>query len=290
MKLIKDLDLKPFLRTVWVNQKARDHWERPIQEISSLVQRLEILSVLEDQRACATTTISARELINFTSQYPDLIFKPIRLAKKFSGFAHKHEDPTSEDKDFYIHLVISKQLYHANQFYEAYQKGNHDIQGELLGFPKCCRDFFTNVWAKGYIDPIWQMKGRTNIHPHSNPLLRYLGVRLSFHIPCSFHCEETIKVAQERLKLIENDKSIMLTEALLHMPIKWDFLNVLTQIRTPLSLIRLMEALLSMPMEWDCWHGIAQIKTPLFWIITSSTPTEERYQVKIKGNFKPREV
>jgi len=261
MKLIKDLDLKPFLRTVWVNQKARDHWERPIQEISSLVQRLEILSVLEDQRACATTTISARELINFTSQYPDLIFKPIRLAKKFSGFAHKHEDPTSEDKDFYIHLVISKQLYHANQFYEAYQKGNHDIQGELLGFPKCCRDFFTDVWAKGYIDPIWQMKDRDNPHPYSNPLLRYLGIRLSFHIPCSFHCEETIKIAKDRLVLTRESE-----------------------------LTKPMEALLSMDMEWDVLHGIAQIKTPLFWIITSSTPTEERYQVKIKGNFKPREV
>jgi len=51
-----------------------------------------------------------------------------------------------------------------------------------------------------------------------------------------------------------------------------------------------MEALLSMDMEWDCRHGIAQIKTPLFWIITSSMPTEERYVVKVKGTFMPREV
>jgi len=261
MKLIKELDLKPFLRIIWMNRKAQDAWEKPIQEISTLIQELEILSVQEGQRACATTTISVRELVNFTSRYPDLIFKPIRLAKKFSGFAHKHENPGSEDKDFYVHLVISKELYHANQFYEAHNKGNHDIQGELLGFPKCCRDFFTDVWAKGYIDPIWQMKDADRIHPYSNPLLRYLGVRLSFHIPCSFHCIETIKIAQERLKLTRNDK-----------------------------LVKPMEALLSMDVEWDCLHGIAQIKTPLFWIITSSTPSQERHIVKIKGSFKPREI
>ena len=261
MKLIKGLDLKPFLRTIWINQKARDNWEKPIQEISKFVQRLEFLSVQKDQRRCATITINARSLVEFTSAYPDLVFKSIQLTKVFSGFAHKHEAPGSEDKDFYVHLVASKSIRDTNMFYEAYCNGDHDIQGELLGFPKCCRDFFTRVWAKGYIDPIWQMGDRDNPHPYSNPLLRYLGVRVSFHIPCSFHCKETIEIAKERLMLIKDNR-----------------------------LIKLMEALLSMPMEWDCFHGIAQIKTPLFWIITSSTPCEEKHIVKIEGNFNPREA
>ena len=261
MRLIKKLNLNPFLRVIWMNQIARDTWEIPIQKISNLVHNLEFLSVQKDQRACATTTISARELVNFTSRFPDLIFKPIRLTKKFSGFAHKHEDPGSEDKDFYIHLAVSKKLESLNKFYEAYNGGDHDTQGELLGFPKCCRDFFAKVWKKGYIDPILQMADKENPHPYCNPLLRYIGIRVGFHIPCSFHCRETIKVARERLLLTEENE-----------------------------LTKLMEALLSMPMEWDCFHGIAQIKTPLFWIITSSTPTQVRHIVKIEGNFKPREV
>jgi len=261
MKLIKGLELRPFLRIIWANKKARDAWEVPIQEISNLAQKLELSSIIEDQRTCATITTSARELVNLTSRYPDLIFKPLRLTKKFSGFAHRHEDPGSKDADFYVYLGVSKKLYHINQFYEAYKKGDHNIQGELLGFPKCCREFFSDIWPKGYIDPVWQMRDKDHPHPYSNPLLRYIGVRLSFHIPCSFHCKETIKVTKKRLSLIKENELIML-----------------------------MEALLSMDMEWDCWHGIAQIKTPLFWIITSSTPSQKRHIVKIKGNFKPREA
>ena len=163
----------------------------------------------------------------------------------------------------------------AQEFKEAHFKGDHIKQGGFLEFPLCCREFFNEHWSKGYIDPIWQMvhpdkfvliENNTlfyeveDCHPFSNPLLRYAGIRVGFHIPCSFNCPETIQIAEQRLTLMKEDDK------------------------------KLLIALLSMPMSWDCYHGTAIIKTPLFQIVMQSNPCTERFVVKVKGKFMPRET
>ena len=90
-----------------------------------------------------------------------------------------------------------------------------------------------------------------NLNPssiYSNPLLRYIGIRVGFHIPCSFNCNETIKIGKERMGLCK-DKSIK----------------------------KYLKYFLSMKMEWNCYHGIAIIKTPIFWIVYNSLPTEKNF-------------
>jgi hypothetical protein len=93
--------------------------------------------------------------------------------------------------------------------------------------------------------------------------LRYIGIRVGFHIPCSFACKETIAVGQQRMDLMraKNEGSA-----------------------------KLLVSLLSMPISWDCYHGAAIVRTPIFYIITSSCPSINRYVVEVPGTFIPQEA
>jgi len=191
----------------------------------------------------------------------DLVTLAVRYSAPFKGFAHKFHPAKGVDNNTNVPIIFAKELKDALNYRNAYEAGNHDAQGEFLGFPDCCRRFFNKAWP-GYYDPIWQIKNRDKFHPYSNPLLRYVGLRISFHIPCSFHCDKTIELALQRMRLAREINS---------------------------DLAKLLEALLSMPMSWDVKNGIAVIRTPIFYIITSSVPTTERHLVEIGGKFIPKE-
>lgn len=275
MQLIEKGYVPSFHRIVWMNLSAKENWEHSIDDIAQEVQKLELLSVQEGQRACATITFKPEDLAKYQTEYPDLIFSVVRTARVFKGFAHRFQDPRPGEP-FMIHCVVSRDAVLAGKFREAHLDGDHVTQGKLLGFPHCCVKFFEYVWGEGFVDPIWQIAQNTHLekaqnwgerhwsvermHPYSNPLLRYIGVRAGFHFPCTFHCKKTIEAAEERLKLMNPD------------------------------LKQIMEAMLSMSMSWNVLHGIAEVKTPLFWIITGSVATVEKYEVHVQGSFEPREL
>lgn len=275
MELIEKGYVPSFHRIVWTSLSAKANWEQSISDIAEEVQRIEIASVQEGHRSCATITFRPEDLAKYQKEYPELIFSVLRNAKIFKGFAHRFHDP-EPGKPFMVHCVVTKEASLMKDFREAHESGDHITQGALLGFPVCCAKFFTQVWADGYVDPIWQIaenhpglvddidsvhrKTLTNVHPYSNPLLRYIGVRAGFHFPCTFHCNRTIVTAKKRMLLMNPD------------------------------LRQIMEAMLSMSMSWNVLHGIAEIRTPLFWIITGSVSTIEKYEVHLQGSFEPREL
>lgn len=275
MKLIEKGYVPSFHRIVWMSLSAKANWEQGIADIAEEVQRIELASVQEGHRACATITFKPEDLAKYQKEYPELIFSVLRNAKIFSGFAHRFHDP-KEGEAFMVHCVVTRASSLMKEFREAHEAGDHVTQGRLLGFPVCCAKFFTQVWADGYVDPIWQIaenhpeqvavignirkKFVTSVHPYSNPLLRYVGVRAGFHFPCTFHCNKTIEAAKKRMLLMNPD------------------------------LRKIMEAMLSMSMSWNVLHGIAEIRTPLFWIITGSVSTVEKYEVHLQGSFEPKEL
>lgn len=277
MKLIPGLDLAPSCRTVWLSEEARRVWAPIIPKVSSLVSELEVLSVAHDQRPCAWQTISEDQFPRLAAEWATmgLASLPIKRVRNFTGFAHRHEEPQPGERAS-VCVIVSRTLKDALVFKSAFEKGDNDTQGELLGFPKCCRMFFCESWAKGYFDPVWQaalnskhtIVGERHIrvegHPFANPILRYAGIRVGFHIPCAFDCQDTILVAAERM-----DLAWMIDKALADI----------------------LQGLLSMPMSWDVLHGIAVVKTPIFYIITPSVPAVERHVVEVvtEPEFRPRE-
>jgi hypothetical protein len=275
MKLIEKGYVPSFHRIVWMSLSAKANWEQSIADIAEEVQRIEIVSVQEGHRDCATITFKPEDLAKYQKEYPDLIFSVLRNARIFHGFAHRFHDPVPGEP-FMVHCVVTRESSLMKDFRDAHESGDHVAQGRLLGFPHCCGKFFTQVWGEGYVDPIWQIaqnsppqkyvgqspnvKVVTQVHPYSNPLLRYIGVRAGFHFPCTFHCNKTIESAERRMLLMNPD------------------------------LRQIMEALLSLSMSWNVLHGIAEIRTPIFWIITGSVATEEKYEVHLQGSFEPKEL
>jgi hypothetical protein len=261
MKLIKDLPIKPFCRMLWVSDEARRVWENPVKRCADMVNRLEVDSVEAGHRRCSWQTIDEYELPGFAKRMADkgLITLVVHYTGKFDGFAH-YTVPFETGKPKNVSVVISRSIEDARDYKTAFETGDNDKQGWFLGFPKCCREFFTDIWPKGYYDPIWQMADRENPHPFSNPLLRYIGLRVGFHIPHSFNCKATIELARQRLSIADKHLS------------------------------KILIALLSMPMSWEVLHGIAFVRTPIFYLIVSSVPSEEKYKVELQGKFIPREA
>jgi len=279
MELIKELSIDSLARVVWVSKKAKETWEKALQELSQFVQELEVLSVVRDQRPVSWQTIGENTFPEMSMKWGEmgLIAIPLLRVGQFEGFAHKHA-PLRPREPANVCVIVSKKYEYVKAFKEAYQKGDNVTQGELLGYPRCCSEFFESEWKKGYYDPIWQAglnseilerednKIRVKAHPLSISSMRYCGLRVGFHITHSFYCEETIKIAEERLKIAEDvDK----------------------------DKVKLLRRLLEMPHSWDCYHGIAIVRTPIFYIITSSVPTKERHVIEVdygERNFIPREA
>jgi len=274
MELIKNLKVKPHQRLVWTSEAARKNWEAKINFISKLNSELEVASIVAGHRACAWQTVAKEEFQFFSSKILSmgLTLYPVREVARFEGFAHYHEAPKPGEPTT-VCISVAKKYSDNLDMRDAYEAGDHEKQGALLGYPPCCAKFFADVWARGYFDPVWQIAMNSpkisesgnlifaDSAPFSNPLLRYVGVRVNFHIPCSFVCERSIESANRRLSLV-SDRSI-----------KQD-----------------LEALLSMPLSWSVLHGIAEVKSPLFYILTSSVPSAEIFRVNTRGEFLPAET
>lgn len=284
MKLLKDIEINSFTAINFVSQKAREIWEPIINDCNELVQELELLSVAEDQRRCAWRTVKTSETFILTRKCLDLglsVYPIENIGSWGNGFTHKTK-PAIEGKPMSTYCVITKDIKHAQEYRDAFSKGDHRKQGELLGFPKCCTEFFMNNWPE-YFDPMWQCCWNSimsqdyndetaawvaNVKkdycsPLSNPLLRYIGLRIGFHIPCSLDCQETNRIAAERINICKSDQK---------------------------NTMKLLIGLLSMPIEWSLLHGIALIKTPIFQFRANSMPSEEKYIVRLHGDFIPREA
>ena len=286
MKLIPGLDLPPSCRTVWVSEEARKTWAPVIPKVSAMVSELEVLSVAKGHRPCAWQTIGEAEFPRLAAEWAamGLVSLPIKRVRNFTGFAHKHEEPQAGERAS-LCVIVSKTLADTLRFRAAFEQGDNDTQGELLGFPKCCRTFFCTSWVGGYYDPIWQaalnstlihiydpsanQEGQASYHlrvlghPFANPVLRYAGIRVGFHLPCAFDCRDTIAVAAERMDLAK---------------------------ATDPNLADVLKGFLSMPMSWDVFHGVAVVRTPIFYLIVPSIPAE-RHVVEVVSTpqFIPKE-
>ena len=274
---MQKVDVPPFVKIAWKSKDLKEEWGERILRISRAYHNAEYLLVKKKDRACAVVHIdwkTADDLIEKITT-DGLIYLPIRWSKKYSGFSHKHFFTQKGDPDSFIYGVLSYDLDHAKQFRDAELNGkvDHKVIGELLGYPECCSDAFIDRWGKGIIDPLFEAaevvgeiesNNGTEIihakaHPYANPFLRYFGVRITSHLPCSIQCQDTIKIGE---KWIEAMRELDEEAA------KWAV------------------AILSMPIKWGILKGIAQVETPLFFGITNSVFTEHKKEVYLNQNDK----
>lgn len=276
MKLLNNFDLDNFLRTVWLTKEAKAAWEDTFVEANKILPELEVESVIRKHRLCSWQTIEEKSYESHQERWASkgLCSGVVKRVRYFEGFAHRHLEPI-EGEPALVCCIVAQDTKVIEEFKQVMDNHDHYAQGMLLGYPKCCSQFFADAWAQGYIDPIWQAatksifdkQGQNHLKVSSsylvNPLLRFVKVRLSFHLPCSFKCEESRRISKQRLGILKEMNP---------------------------ELAEKFEQLLRMPIGWDCYHGIAIIRTPIFYFVTNSSPTVERFLVEFEGDFIPIEA
>ena len=276
MELLPDFDLDGFRREIWLNRRAKEEWGSVLLEAASLLQDMEVESVARGQRPCSWQTIGEEDYPRFQREWESkgLVSAVIRRVGQFEGFTNKHY-PVREGEPAMVCCILSKSMSDLEAFKKAVEEQDDYTQGILLGYPECCCRFFRGVWFKGYHDPIWQAALNSSVihrdshyirmRPHelSNPILRFLGIRIAFHIPCSFDCQKTIEIAKERLEMTKGFNP---------------------------GLVEKIMQLLRMPMSWDCYHGIALIRTPIIYAVVPSCGSVERFVVEFEGDYIPPEA
>jgi len=256
------VEIPPFTEVVWLSEDARERYEEAISRFERIYHKVELMSVVLGMRRCDVEHINPETMQQqlVLLHQAGLKFKALDLVKRYSGFAHKHERPVGL-QDSMVFGVVGLDEEDLEIFAKAYYSGDHDTQGRLLGYPECCRRFFSRVWAQGHLDPIVEIAKSTGMSeegvvrgdPLLNIMLRYAGVRVIPFMPCSFRCQNARMFALQFLRLLERED--------------------------PES-TRLALELLSKPLRWSQVNGIIQVEVGDVMIIIAGGYTSERQEVK----------
>ena len=269
--------LHEFLRTTWVSQAAKDVWAPRIRKISSAWAKLERLSVVHGIRACTMTSRHPRSLPAFCHEVTALGLHAVPLAVEgISPAGYSATATEAQDDEYFQFRVVVGATDAVNRFVQAWGERDDETIGSLLGYPKCCRDFFRTVWVGAkLIDTTWAMALNTERSretsqdtevsgsPLANILWRWLGVRAVPHLPCSFDCQATVEFATALLTLGE--------ESGFKREMAW------------------MRDILAWPVEWSAAHGIGQVRTPVLKFVMTTDATAIRYSVRRSSDVYPVE-
>jgi hypothetical protein len=107
----------------------------------------------------------------------------------------------------YIYISKDKELCEKARQYDAEE--NNIKLGELLGFPKCCTEFFDKNHNFGNPDIIRDITQNTDFEYENeatpfyiNYVARYFGYSIISHFPCSWKCQASISLAKKYLECI----------------------------------------------------------------------------------------
>lgn len=257
--------LPDFCRVGWASEAARQRWAPVIEQIGRLWQTLEVESVRIAMRRVGLVPLGhgcAHEIFGGLESAPLYRFSPRSMYVS-------ERKSTIDGGDVTVHAVGTKR--DVEDAVHAFTRQQDDVLGRLLGYPECCIRFFQEVWiGQRHIDTTWPMAlgsmpdGTPEVRefeaastPHTNMLLRWLGVRPVFHLPCSFQCAETWRVAEEIKALAIRIGQHDVIESLYDM-LRW-------------------------PVQWSALHGIAEVETPVLRISARTDATSTEYKVRLLG-------
>lgn len=248
--------LPDFSRTQWVSAKARSIWEPRVTAIVKHFEAAERSSV-GSIRAAALQNVSP-ELFPKLAQRAakiGLVANPVGYHGKSDSYAASAVTPKpSEPWQYRVALTMPTT---ARQFLEAWEKNDDETIGLLLGYPRCCCNFFLKTWGAGSVDPTGAMADRGDGPIEANILLRWLGVRYIPHMPCGFKCDATITLGKKlRAEIPKRERG-------------W------------------LDSLLSMPMLWTSLNGIGEVSTPIVTLNFRSDMGHERLEIRREGSSYP---
>jgi len=260
--------LPEWSRMAWVSEEAKFVWEPRMKKIQIMWEDVAKESVYHGLRSSILTTVGPEKLVDCVKE---------AAAKGFVAVPLSQQGIHSEYRSRSVNAIIGEQWEYRiaitkselqNEWITAWNIMDNDKIGELLGFPKCCRTFFTKYWSdEQFLDTSWPMYEESEQNaegpPECNVLLRWAGLRFVQHLPHSFQCEESVKIGRQFAQL-GNVLGY-------HDEVAW------------------LYEMLSWPVEWSALHGIGEIYTPIFKMSVSTDATPIKYIIQRKGITYPEE-
>lgn len=277
--------LPEFTRLIWTSEPARTVWSERIHNCNEAWARIERWAVVEGIREsclCFFTPDYLPEASAWALKH-GLILLPLAQVGVSDQYSAKPK-AIVQGKPWQYRAVLTK-LNLVPQWQEAwfdtgkdgkYKGTNNRAIGELLGYPQCCIDFFEKEWVTNQRhDTTWPMALNTigrdvsdeavriSGPPEANILLRWLGIRLVPHLPCSFACEHTVANAKD-FAAIGRRREFGEWVDWIYKMLEW-------------------------PAEWNALHGAAEIKTPVVTALSRCDATANKLVVQRAGTFYPEE-
>lgn len=277
-----DFVLPDFTRFAWTSDAARDTWAPRLSAITAAWLDLEWRAVEAGVRRCAIATASPDEYLVQAPRWADAGLTALPL--EMLGVSGQPYSATpvapGAGQPFVFRFVVGRTP-DVVAFKAGWDEADDEVIGSLLGYPRCCREFFRRTWVdESLVDTTWPMAvasmdgedastedgGRLiNVAgpPEANILWRWMGVRAVPHLPCRFDCPATVDLAEALLRVGH--------EAGFGEEMGW-----------------LLE-ILRWPVEWSALHGIAEVKTPVLRVSTRTDATAGTHVVRRHGDSYPAE-
>lgn len=256
--------MKDFVRVI--PKKGFENWSEKLTKMGSLFHVAEYQTVKEEIRDAATLHVDQNNLQEIMGRLnrDELKFTPLRKSGYYQGFAHSHKAVESGDP-FYWYGCLTRTQKDADIFKKADLAGDHNTIGRMLGFPECCRKYFSASFPNISYDPVWVgREGELSGFPECNNMLRYFGARITSHLSCSPTCQKTKEIGKIWFEIMKK-KDVKLAEELY--------------------------GLLAGEMTWNSYHDVAQVDTPYFLGLTHTFVYVEKpriihWQKSVQQNIK----
>ncbi len=184
-----------------------------IQIFGTKTKALEILYLLEDIKPSVRQGFYSSELFavqKFCKENNLFLeispYKIVILDAENGEYSNKGiKADISDPRDGMLFVYISKEKEKAEQAKRLEIHNSYKILGEVLGYPKCCVNFFMRNQSKqskldnDYVLPALKNSKGNNFPFYNNVIKRDHDIILLSHFPCSFNCEESIKIGKQNV-------------------------------------------------------------------------------------------
>ncbi|MCD6240385.1 DUF483 domain-containing protein [Candidatus Bathyarchaeota archaeon] len=244
------IDLKPFTRMYTFYPYSDEKLREMVSRVSKAHHWAEYETVKRGYRKATVWHVYTRNYDKEVERIfrDKLVWIPILRSKSYEGFSHKHFITDKIDLDTFTYGALARTVEEAEEMVKAHkgQGTDHAKIGELLGYPSCCVNFFCKVWDAGIYDPVFEIALNTDEkevrssrevvvygHPYLNQATRYVGLRVVPWFPCSYNCEESIRLGEEvwaKIMREYDDEAFDWYMELLKEGIRWDSLYGIAEI------------------------------------------------------------
>lgn len=184
------------------------------QIFRSITKSLEVIYVIEGIKPCARILAyedDLNKIVSFLNEkgIPTAIsgFKVVKQNLQsglYSDISVALPKDSAKKGHFFVYLSKDKNTADKAKLME--ESNSHEELGLLLGYPKCCCDFFAENFSGDNADLTLKTLENSDGYEfefYNNIAARHFDVALLSHFPHSFGCEPSIEIAKSSLKAIQ---------------------------------------------------------------------------------------